>query len=164
MVSVFYTATVQRATVTHQQLSTLFWINTVVGALLAIVSLASGPVLATFYHDPRIVWVTAVLAAGFLFNGAGVQHSALLQRQMRFTALAVIDTVSLLVSTAVGMCMAMSGYGYWALVGMTVTAPLISTASLWLATAWVPGGPRRHAGVSHRLAVEMRGAVTVIPT
>src|SRR5260370_38175794 len=66
---------------------------------------------------------------------------------MRFTALAVIDTVSLLVSTAVGMCMAMSGYGYWALVGMTVTAPLISTASLWLATAWVPVGPRRYAGV-----------------
>src|SRR5260370_11106591 len=147
MVSVFYTATVQRATVTHQQLSTLFWINTVVGAILAIVSVASGPVLAAFYHDPRIVWVTAVLGGGFLFNGAGVQHSALLQRQMRFTALAVIDTVSLLVSTAVGMCMAMSGYGYWALVGMTVTAPLISTASLWLATAWVPGGPRRHAGV-----------------
>jgi O-antigen/teichoic acid export membrane protein len=141
------TATVQRATVTHQQLSTLFWINMVVGATLGLLSVAIAPVLAAFYHDPRIVWVTVVLAAGFLFNGAGVQHSAILQRQMRFTALAVIDTVSLLVSTAVGMGMAIGGYGYWALVGMMVTAPVMSTTCVWLVTAWVPGKPRRQAGV-----------------
>jgi O-antigen/teichoic acid export membrane protein len=141
------TATVQRATVTHQQLSTLFWINTVVGAILAILSLAIAPVLAAFYQDPRIMWVTVVLAVGFLFNGAGVQHSALLQRQMRFTTLAVIDTVSLVVSTAIGMCMAIGCYGYWALVGMTVTAPVIFTTCVWGATAWIPGRPHRQAGV-----------------
>ena len=44
--------------------------------------------------------MTTVLAAGFLFNAAGVQHSVLLQRQMRFTALAVISVISLLV----GIC------------------------------------------------------------
>jgi O-antigen/teichoic acid export membrane protein len=141
------TATVQRATITQQQLSALFWVNVAVGAILAILCLAIAPVLAVFYHDPRIAWVTSVMAAGFLVNGAAVQHSALLQRQLRFTALAVLDTVSLLASTAVGICMAMSGCGYWALVGMTVTTPLISTICVWLATAWVPGRPSRHAGV-----------------
>ena len=52
---------------------------------------AFAPAIASFYHEPRLVGVTTVLAAGFLFNAAGVQHSALLQRQMRFTALAVIN-------------------------------------------------------------------------
>lgn len=141
------TATVQRAIVTQQQLSTLFWINTLVGAILGVLSLAMAPLLAAFYHDPRVVGVTSVLAVGFLFNGAGVQHSAILQREMRFTILAMIDTFSLLISTAIGTSMAVLGYGYWALVGMTVTAPVISTLCLWLATAWVPGRPRRLAGV-----------------
>ena len=43
------------------------------------------------------LWGDGCSGAGFLFNAAGVQHSALLQRQMRFTALAVISVVSLIV-------------------------------------------------------------------
>ena len=88
-------AAVQRTTVTEEQISTLFWINILFGVLLALVAVAMAPAIAAFYHEPQLFGVTAVLATGFLFNAAGVQHSALLQRQMRFTALAVISVVSL---------------------------------------------------------------------
>ena len=126
------TAAVQRTTVTEEQISTLFWINILVGTILGLLSAAGAPLLVAFYHEPRLLWVTVALATGFLFNAAGVQHSALLQRQMRFTALAVIDTRGLVISTAVGMGMAMRGYGYWALVAMTLIGPLFSTICLWL--------------------------------
>ncbi len=39
------------------------------------------------------------------------------------------------------------GYGYWALVAMTVTLPIVSTAGFWLTAGWVPGMPQRGAGV-----------------
>ena len=94
-------AAIQHATVTEEQISTLFWINMFVGALLGLLAVAMAPVIAAFYHEPRLFSVTVVLAAGFLFNAAGVQHSALLQRQMRFTALAVIGVVSLIVGCVV---------------------------------------------------------------
>src|SRR5271166_1108600 len=84
-------AAVQRATVTEEQTSTLFWINILFGAILTIIAILLAPVVATFYHEPRLFWVTSVVATGFLFNGAGVQHSVLLQRQMRFTTLALVD-------------------------------------------------------------------------
>ncbi len=45
-------ATVQRATVTNQQLSTLFWINILVGGLLGVLSIAMAPAIAAFYHEP----------------------------------------------------------------------------------------------------------------
>src|SRR5438128_248159 len=61
-------AAVQRATVTEDQMSTLFWINIFVGTLLGLLSLALAPAIAAFYHEPRLVGVTAVLAIGFLFN------------------------------------------------------------------------------------------------
>src|SRR5262245_16483407 len=144
-------ASVQRATVTEEQTSTLFWINILVGGILTAVGLVSAPVIAAFYHEPRLLRVTSVLAMGFLINGAGVQHSSILQRQMRFTALAVIDIVSLTISTAVAFAMAMAGYGYWALVAMTLCLPLASTVGLWLATPWVPGRPRRQAGIRSML-------------
>jgi Polysaccharide biosynthesis protein len=59
--------------------------------LLMMATLALAPVVGAFYHEPRLLAVTSVLAIGFFFNGAGVQHSALLQRQMRFVFLAFID-------------------------------------------------------------------------
>jgi O-antigen/teichoic acid export membrane protein len=153
------TATVQRATVSEEQLSTLFWINVAVGAGLAFVAVALAPAIVTFYHEPRLFLVTVVLAVGFLLNAAGVQHSAVLQRDMRFTALAVINIAALLVSSATAIGMAESGYGYWALVAMTVTSPLVSTIGLWLATSWVPGSPQR--GIGLRSLMRFGGTITL---
>jgi PST family polysaccharide transporter len=78
---------------------------------------------------------------------------------MRFTALAVIDTLSLVVSTAVGIGMALEGYGYWALVGMTVIGTVVSTICVWSATKWVPGAPRKQVGI--RSMMRFGGTITL---
>jgi PST family polysaccharide transporter len=153
-------AAVQRTTVTDEQISTLFWINMLLGAALALITLAMAPAIAAFYHEPALFAVTAVLAAGFLFNAAGIQHSALLQREMRFTALAVINVVSLTVGIAIAIYGAKVGYGYWALVLMTVTPPIISTLGFWLTTSWIPGVPRERAGI--RSMMHFGGSLTLI--
>ena len=154
------TATVQRVDVSNEQLSTLFWINILVGLVLTVLLSALAPVVVTFYREPRLFWVTIALSTGFLINAAGVQHSALLQRQMRFTALAVIQIIALVVSTAVGIGLALAGYGYWALVAMSVGLPLISTLAFWVATSWIPGRPRTGVGV--RSMMHFGGGVTII--
>jgi O-antigen/teichoic acid export membrane protein len=153
------TATVQRATISHEQLSTLFWINILVGAILAVLAIGAAPILATFYHEPRLFHVTAVLALGFLLNAAGVQHSALLQRQMRFGALAAIETGALIVSIAVGIGMAIGGFGYWALVAMTISLPGAFMIGCWSITGWFPGLPRRNTGM--RTMMRFGGTVTM---
>ena len=152
-------AAIQRAVVTEEQTSTLFWINLVVGAMLGLLTVAMAPVIAAFYHEPRLMAVMAALASSFVFNAAGVQHGALLQRQMRFTALAIISTISLVVSTAIAIGGAMAGYGYWALVAMTLTSPIINTLGFWLATAWIPGRPHRRVGI--RSMMHFGGTVTL---
>jgi PST family polysaccharide transporter len=151
-------AAIQRAVVTDEQTSTLFWINLLVGLVLGLLTVALAPAIAIFYHEPRLLKVTAALALSFVFNAAGVQHGALLQRQMRFTTLAVVSVASLVVSTAIGVGGALAGYGYWALVAMTVISPLVSTIGLWFATPWVPGRPQRRVGM--RSMMHFGGAVT----
>ena len=120
-------ATVQKHTITDEQIATLFWINVSIGAMLGLLCLATGPVLAAFYHEPRLIWVTVVLAAGFLFTGAGVQHLALLQRELRYVRLTVIEIVALAGSIAVGIGMALYGLGYWGLVAASVSNRAIMT-------------------------------------
>lgn len=104
-------ATVQRATITHEEISTMFWVNIVVGIVLALVSLVLAPFTAAFYHEPRLYLVLIVLGFGFIFNSAGVQHAALLQRQMRFIDLAIIEVLSLLISSTISIVLAIRGYG-----------------------------------------------------
>jgi O-antigen/teichoic acid export membrane protein len=159
-------AAVQRTTISEEQSSTLFWINILIGALLGLITVAMAPAIAAFYGEPRLFGVTAVLALGFLFNAAGTQHAALLQRQMRWTTLAVISVVSLMVGAAIAIGGAEAGYGYWALVWMSIASPLAGTLGLWLTTGWVPGMPQRQAGVRSLIlfgvTLTLRGLVTFV--
>lgn len=140
------TVTVQRATITNEQVSTLFWTNMFVGAVLWLVTFGAAPIFASFYREPRLFWMTAALATGFLINAAGVQHSALLQRDMRFGVLSVLEILTQVLSSLVGIGMALGGFGYWALVGMAIMAQATHTVCLWLTMSWVPGLPRRGVG------------------
>jgi O-antigen/teichoic acid export membrane protein len=152
-------ATVQRVEVTDQQVSTLFWINILVGAGLCFLLATASPLVAWFYHEPRLIWVTIILSLGFVFNAAGIQHSAMLQRQMRFTTLATIEVISWVASVAVGVSMAATGCGYWSLAVMTTVLPFVYSVGAWITARWVPGLPRRSTGIGSM--VRFGGLITL---
>ena len=122
-------ATVQRLEVTHEQTSTLFWINVAVGAMLAALCVALAPLVVRFYHEPRLYWIAVVSGATFLLNGLAAQHGALLRRGMRFVTQAKIDVLSLTVGSATGIVMALLGCRYWSLVGMAMAISIVSAAA-----------------------------------
>ena len=72
-------ATVQKAEIDFDQISTLFWVNVGISVALIAVMLAMAPVLSWFYGDPRLTMIAAVTATGFLWV-LDVQHEALLRR------------------------------------------------------------------------------------
>jgi PST family polysaccharide transporter len=152
-------ASVQNAHVTEKQTSTLFWINVLVGILLAATASACAPLIVSWYHEPRLYLVTFAMASTFLFNATGIQHSARLQREMRFTALSVIDTGSWIVGTVIAVGGAKLGWGYWSLVAMAIATPLTATIGFWFATGWIPGRPARGAGV--RKMMHFGGTLTL---
>jgi O-antigen/teichoic acid export membrane protein len=152
-------ATIQKEIITDEQISTLFWINVFIGGAIGILCVATAPILIAFYHEPRLSWIAAAFAAGFFISGAGVQHMALLMRQMRYELQAAIEILSSLVGVVIGILMAVFGFGYWALVAAAITPRVVLTASTWLATLWVPGRPRRTAEV--RTLLSFGGTITL---
>jgi O-antigen/teichoic acid export membrane protein len=140
-------AAIQRSEISAEQSSTLFWINLLFGAILSLLTLAMGPLIARFYHQPHLVGVAAALGTVFLFNAASVQHSVQLERQMRFVALSILDVVSLMVGVTVGIIMARHGFGYWSLVATPTLTPLAYAISVWILSGWIPGKPRRGIGI-----------------
>ena len=152
-------ATVQRETVTSEHISTLFWINLVLGAVLTILVAASGPFLAAFYKDPRLLWLTVASASIFLFNSLSVQHKALLDRAMRFSTSVKIDILSAAIGSVIAIGMAALGCGYWSLICQNISLAIIGTVATWIAMPWLPGRPRWT--VELRSMVRFGGTVTL---
>ena len=140
------TATIQRDEITHAQVSNLFWINAVLSGAMTLIIATCAPVIAWFYREPRLVGITLVLSITFLLAGLTVQHLALLNRQMRFKNIALIQVGSLLAGIIVGITMAWFGHGYWSLVGMHLTAAVCGLLLTWVASRWRPRLPTRRSG------------------
>ncbi|MBD2355813.1 lipopolysaccharide biosynthesis protein [Tolypothrix sp. FACHB-123] len=145
-------ATVQKEEINHQQVSNLFWINVGLGVLTAIVTMAIAPVIAAFYHEPRLIWISLALATGFIIGSLGVQHSALLNRQMDFKALVINDLLSMGIGLAAAIVAAWYGLSYWALVIMPLVTGLVGTVGLWMVCSWRPGFPSRKSDTRSMLA------------
>ncbi len=140
-------ATIQRPEINHAQVSNLFWINTAIGLGLTLITASLAPMLAWFYHEPRLKDITLLLSVSFLFSGLTVQHGALLKRQMRFVSLGVRDIASLALALPVGIILALRGAGYWAIVAVPLTTNFTLMALSWMMFRWMPSLPRRGAQV-----------------
>lgn len=151
-------ATIQRNKIIHEQVAILFWINSGLGVLLAGLLCLLSPVIAWFYADPRLVLITVAISMSFVIRGLGVQHSALLQRNLLFFK----QTGSMVTGTLLGYSAAIAGAifgaGYWALVIQSLGTALGTSISLWLACRWRPGLPRRTTGIAGMLS--FGGALT----
>ena len=145
-------ATVQRERITHAQVSNLFWVNVAVSALCSLIVAAAAPVIARFYHNPHLIGVTLILSTTFIISGSTVQHQALLKRQMRFKALALIEVGSMAIGVLVGVAMAVLGYRYWSLVGSSLSMEIAGLLLTWSVSRWRPALPTRRSGIGPLLS------------
>ncbi|MDQ1728471.1 MAG: hypothetical protein QOD33_596 [Pyrinomonadaceae bacterium] len=145
-------ATIQKADVTGDQVSTLFWFNVAFSLAITVLMVALSPFVSWFYGEPRLLAVTVVTALGFILGGLTVQHEALLRRQMRFFSLVSIVLLSTVVGYAVGIVLAWRGFSYWALVYSQLALLTTNTIGVWLVCRWRPGLPKRNSGVRSMIA------------
>ena len=64
-------STIQRKTLTQDQISTLYWINVLVGGIVTITVASCSPVVAWFYHRPELLGLTCLVSLNFLISGFG---------------------------------------------------------------------------------------------
>lgn len=138
-------AAIQATSVSVQQRTNLFWINSAIGLALTGVVFTAAPLIALFFDQPLLSAIAKVLSVTFLLNGLATQYRAQLVREMRFRALALVEVTSQAVGLFIGVMMAISGYGYWGLVGQQVGQVAATMVFMIAAGRWCPGVPRRGA-------------------
>jgi len=151
-------AIIQRKEITHEQVSTLFWINLGMSIFFTILVALSAKAVAWFYNDQRLIWITIALSSNFVCSGLSIQHHTLIRRQMRFNQQSLIRIFSAIFSLAVGIALAWLGYSYWALVWKELARSFLSTVLAWSFCPWRPGLPSRNAEI--RSLLKFGGGVT----
>jgi PST family polysaccharide transporter len=139
--------------ITSAEISTLFWFGLLLNSALAVGLALLSPGIAWLYQEPRTLLITLALAALLPISGLAAQHVAVLNRHMRFTALAVLDIAPPAVGLAAGLAAARSDWGYWSLVAVAVAETLTIVILAWALSDWRPGWPSRDRHLGRLLRV-----------
>jgi len=123
-------AIIQRPDPTHNELSSLYWLNIALGGLLYAILLLLTPLIAALYSTPELEHLLPWVALVFIISPWGVQFRALLQKQLCFKPLAVTDILAAVFAMVLAIMLAWWGYGVWSLVWGQLAASSAMALSL----------------------------------
>lgn len=90
-------------------LSTLYWLNLLVGFVIFGVIQLSAPAIVAFYHEPRLELVVRLASCYFLIVYFGQLYYFLLEKELQFRSVAMIDIAGTLVGSATTITLAYNG-------------------------------------------------------
>ena len=140
-------AVVQQRDLTETQIARLGGVALLVGCALLVLSVGLSSLIAGFFNQP-VRPVVLSLSVLFPVSALQVLPRALLQRELQFRRLALVDGLEPLVIAAVTLSVAAATRSYWALVVGPMVGKCTSTLIL---VVWRP----------HRLAWPRRGAESI---
>jgi len=135
-------ALMRRGSISQEEVSFLFWFNLLTTSVLAVLLAASSPFVAIFFHQPIVAKVILLSLIGFVLTGISLQHRMLLSRDLRFTELAVIDSVAISLQFVSTLVLAIKGYGVWSIVIGTICNAGANSILCVALARWKPGPPR----------------------
>lgn len=118
--------------------STVFYFNIGVGAILYLILFFSAPLIASFYNEPQLVPITRIIGLSLVFNSLVVVQRALLTINLDFKTQAKASFVGVIISGAIGITMAYTGFGVWAIVWQQISNLAVVTVLLWILSRWKP--------------------------
>ena len=152
-------AVVRDTTRSSEIAATALLLSCVAGAAVAVVFFAFGPLWASFWRAPGAAPLVRFYGVAVLLLTAAVVPCALLQRDLRFRALALMDGSCQVIGTVTGALMAWWLRAPIALViGQVLGAALLVSSTAWVSRGeWFAAGSRSAA----RTLLDFSGKVSV---
>lgn len=131
-------ALVQHKNIDKTEFSTVFYFSVVFSVLLYTVLFATAPFIAHFYNEPQLTDVIRVLGITVIIGAVNSVQQAYVQKTMQFKRFFYSTLSGTAVSAIVGIALAYTGFGVWALVWQQISNQLINTFVLWFTVRWRP--------------------------
>lgn len=134
----FTNALIRKKDVSDEDYNTTFIVNLGMSVLLYAVIFFCAPLIAKFFDREELVSLTRVSSVGMIIGALGIVQHTRLTKRIDFKTQTKITLIASLISGALGIVMAVLGFGVWSLVAQNLTSQFLRTILLWLFNHWIP--------------------------
>lgn len=135
----FSGALIQCKQPTDTDYSTVLYFNLGVSVLIYCLLWVCAPLIDSIFNaGGELVPLARVMFLTFVINATAIVQTNRLMKQMDVRMIAVSNAVGLAVSGAVGIVLALKGYGAWSIVWQSIVLAVVKSALLWATSHWVP--------------------------
>jgi O-antigen/teichoic acid export membrane protein len=134
----FSVALTNKQDVCHRDYNAVFWFTFWGGLLLYLVLFFCAPLIALFYERPELTNLSRILFLGMFFSSVGTVSYTILFKELMTKEQSLIDIVSLLTASIVGIILALSGFAYWALAIQTILFLFLTSLIKFIVAPWKP--------------------------
>ena len=124
----FSTALINERQPTAQQYNSVFWFNILMGGLLYAVLFVSAPLIAWFFHQPRLTDLARFLFLAFFISSFGISTNAYMVKNMMNREITIVNLSALVISGTTAIVMALCGMAYWSLAWQQVVNSAVLVA------------------------------------
>lgn len=131
-------ALIQKIDADNIEFSSVFYVNIIFSIFLYLIIYFGSPFISVFYKSNVLLPVLRVLGLRIPIAAVNSVQQAYVSKKMMFKKFFFSTLIGTLISGFVGVAMAYSGYGVWALVGQYLTNTIVNTVVLWFTVKWRP--------------------------
>ena len=132
------TALIQKKDADNVDFSSVFYFNFLVCICLYTFMFIAAPYIADFYNNQLLIPVIRMLSLKLVISGLKNVQQAYVSRNMLFKRFFFATLCGSVFSAIVGVSLAYSGFGIWALVAQQLCNEFVGTLILWITVKWRP--------------------------
>jgi len=134
----FGTALIQKKDRDNLDYSTTFYFNIFVAGFFYLLLFFCAPLIAKFYNEPQLLDLTRVIGFTIVINSFGVVQRTRFTVRLDFKTQTKASLSAITISGLIGIYLAYSGYGVWAIVVQTLVRRTLEVLVLWFYSKWLP--------------------------
>jgi len=123
---------IQRKEISHLELTTLYWLNVGLGIVVFALVFSLSGFIADILHNPDLAPLMRTLSFAFVVIPHGQQFRALMQKELEFTKIGMIETSAVLA----GFTFTVVSAHFWPLAMTAILGYLVNSAVRTLLFGW----------------------------
>lgn len=134
----FSNALIRKVDAGDKDYNTVFVSNMAVSVVLCLTLYFCSPIIADFFSRPQLNALLKAMSYIVIINAFAIIQRTILVKRIDFKTQTKVSLISSITSGAIGISMALYGFGVWALVGQQISRQLLNTVFLWVFAKWYP--------------------------
>ncbi len=133
------TVAMRKREISDLDFTTTFWIMLGIASVAFLILLGGAGYAERLFKAAELAPVLRAMSVIILFMGLSRTHETWMMRHFQFKSLAIRGLAGALTGGAVGLFLAVRGFGVNALVGQQIVSSIVSVTLLWAVCPWRPG-------------------------